>query len=358
MKRSGEPIKEGAFIGAVATAVPPYTATQAEADAFFTKHYSGRLRARYLSAMRAVLSHPSILRRHFAVTDPEVLISEDPDSRIRRFTESAVDLSSQAVNRALEEAGLKADAVSALVVNTCTGYICPGISTYLIERLGLPRQVNAYDLVGSGCGGAIPNLKIAASHLAGTGDGVVLSVSVEICSATFQMGNDLGLVLSNALFSDGAAAAVVWKDPRGLELIASASRYYPEHREHIRYVHKDGQLHNKISTSLPGIVSKAVADVIRDLLGPRGLSVEDIRHWAIHTGGEKIINGIREELGLPESRLRPTRDILSRYGNMSSPTVWFALREIVDSGIDSGDWCVMIAFGAGMSAHAYLLRQA
>ncbi len=357
MKRSGEASPAGAFIGSVATAVPPYVATQAEAEAFFTGHYSGRVSARYLSAMRAVLAHPSIARRHFAITTPEVLLSEDPDSRIRRFTDSAVDLSAQAVHKALAGAGLTTDAVSALVVNTCTGYVCPGISTYLIERLGLSGRVNAYDLVGSGCGGAIPNLKIAGSQLAGTDKGVAVSVSVEICSATFQMGNDLSLVLSNALFSDGAAAAVVWKNPKGLKLIASASRYYPEHREQIRYVHKDGQLHNKISTSLPGIVRKAAAEVISDLLEPEGLKTEDIRHWALHTGGEKIINGIRDELGLPESRLHATRDILSRYGNMSSPTVWFVLRELLDAGIDKDDRCVMIAFGAGMSAHDYMLTQ-
>jgi predicted naringenin-chalcone synthase len=358
MKRSGGNRDSGrAFIGAVATAAPPYTATQAEAEAFFTKYYSGRLKARYLSAMRAVLSHPSITNRHFALANPEVLVNEDPDNRIQRFADRAIDLSAQAARKALKETGVTTDFVSGLVVNTCTGYICPGISTYLIERLGLPGHVNAYDLVGSGCGGAIPNLKISGSQLSGRDDDVVLSVSVEICSATFQMGNDLSLVLSNALFSDGASAAVIWKRPKGLELISSASRYYPEQRELIRYVHKNGQLHNKLSTSLPGIVRSAVAEVVSDILKPKGLKIGDIRHWALHTGGEKIINGIRDELGLPESLLRPTRGILSRYGNMSSPTVWFVLREILDAGIDKDDWCVMVAFGAGMSAHAHLLRQ-
>jgi predicted naringenin-chalcone synthase len=101
-----------------------------------------------------------------------------------------------------------------------------------------------------------------------------------------------------------------------------------------------------------------VAEVVSDLLRPQGLKIEDIRHWALHTGGEKIMNGIRDEPGIPESRLHPTRCILSRYGNMSSPTVWLVLREILDAEIDKDDWCVMIAFGAGMSAHACLLRQA
>ncbi len=346
-----------AFIGAVATATPPYRATQAYAEDFFIKHFSGTIEPRYLSALRAVLSHPSIEGRNFAITDPETLIREEPDDRMKRFTEWAVGLSAQAATKALARAGLPADAVSAIVVNTCTGYICPGISTYLLETLGLPRNVRIYDLVGSGCGGAVPNLQVAASQLK-EGAEVVLSISVEICSATFQMGNDLSLVLSNALFSDGAAAAVVWRRPEGIELVASASRYYPEHRELIRYIHKNGQLHNKISTSLPRIVRKAAAEVISDLLKPRGLMVEDIKHWAIHTGGEKIINGIRDEIGLSESQLRPTREILLHYGNMSSPTVWFVLHEVLDAEIDTGEWCIMLAFGAGMSAHACLLRKA
>jgi predicted naringenin-chalcone synthase len=138
-----------------------------------------------------------------------MLVSEDSDGRIRRFADSAIALSAQAARKALEETGLTTDVVSSLVVNTCTGYVCPGISTFLVERLGLPRHVNAYDLVGSGCGGAIPNLKIAGSQPSRKDGDVALSVSVEMCSAMFQMGNDLSLVLSNALFSDGAAAAVV-----------------------------------------------------------------------------------------------------------------------------------------------------
>lgn len=99
------------------------------------------------------------MKRHFAIDDPESFLSEDPDSRIARFTKSSVDLSSKGILRALEAAGLATDRVSGLVVNTCTGYICPGISTYLIETLGLKRDIKVYDLVGSGCGGAIPNLE-------------------------------------------------------------------------------------------------------------------------------------------------------------------------------------------------------
>lgn len=351
------PSKKGrAHIASVAVAVPPYTVDQVKAEEFLKNHYRGKFSSRSLAVMHKIFAHQSVLRRHFAIEDPECLINEDPDSRIARFTHWAVELSSQAIVKALTQVGLKVDAVTGLVVNTCTGYLCPGISTYLIEKLGLSEKIRAYDLVGSGCGGAVTNLQISEKILRGSEDSVILSVSVEICSATFQMADDLSLIVSNALFADGAAASVLWHRPHGLALVASGSRYAPEHRDAIRYIYKNGQLCNQLSIHLPQLAGKIVAKVVMDLLKPRGLRIEDIKHWAFHPGGEKVINAIKNEMELSETQVRVIRDVLAKYGNMSSPTVWFVLREILDIGVEPGDWCIMVAFGAGLSAHAFLLR--
>jgi len=345
-----------AYIGSIATAVPPYHCDQAFAEEFMKNHYGGRLNSRSRGLINTCFSHPSINKRHFAIDDPIELVDEDPDRRIERFTKRSVELSAEAITSALGRTGIGVADVSGIVVNTCTGYICPGISTYLIERLGLSRSIRAFDLVGSGCGGAVPNLQ-AAEALVGSG-GVVVSASVEICSATLQMDNDLSLILSNALFGDGAAAAVLWDRPAGWELVASATRYVPEQRETIRFVHKNGQLHNQLSLKLPDLVGKAAAEVVAEVLKARSLAVADVKHWALHTGGEKIINAVRDEIGIPEERLTATRKVLSEFGNMSSPTVWFVMDEIGRKGVAPGDWCVMIAYGAGLSAHACLLRKA
>jgi len=345
-----------AYIASFACVVPPFSEDQAFSAELVRKHFTPKLSARSLGLIRATFSHPGIRKRHFAVDDPARIMDESPDQKIARFTEKSIELSSQAVTKALDQAGVSIQDVRSLVVNTCTGYICPGISTYLIERLGLSRSTKVYDLVGSGCGGAIPNLQLAESLLKANG-GVVVSVAVEICSSVFQMGDDLSLILSNALFGDGAAAAVLMTKPSGFELVASAGRYVPEQRDAIRFVHKEGQLHNQLSTKLPDLVKKAAADVVADLLLSQGLKTADIRHWALHTGGEKIINAVRDEIGIPEEQLRATRTILAEYGNMSSPTVWFVLEEILRNGISAGECCVMVAYGAGLSAHAFLLRK-
>lgn len=347
----------GVYVGPVATVVPPCSVDQRFAADLLRKHFGASLSTRSMGLIRATFSHPGIRKRHFAIDDPALIMAESPDQRIVRFTEKSIELSCQAVSSALERAGVSAKDVQGLVVNTCTGYICPGISTYLLERLGLSRSARVYDMVGSGCGGAIPNLQVAESMLKSNGGGVVVSVSVEICSAVFQMDNDLSLILSNALFGDGAAAAVLWNRPEGFELVASGGMYVPEQREAIRFVHKQGQLHNQLSTKLPDLVAKAATEVVANLLASQGLKTDDIAHWALHTGGEKIINAVRDAIGIPEERLRATRTILAEYGNMSSPTVWFVLNELVKEGIASGEWCIMLAYGAGLSAHAYLLRK-
>lgn len=344
------------YLATVATATPPYSADQSEARRFFHQHYSGRLTKRYMDIMDSILAHPSIMRRHFALEDPQCLVDEDPDHRIARFTEWAVELSREAAVKALKQAELRADNISALIVNTCTGYICPGITSYLIEEMGLDRGIRAYDLVGSGCGGAVPNLQMGTEYLKANGKGVALCVSVEICSSTFQIGDDLSLILSNALFGDGAAAAILRGRPEGLEMVASASRHVPEKRDTIRYVHREGQLHNQLSTSLPRIVNGAVGDVVRAVLEAAGLKIKDISHWAFHGGGDSVINSIRKELGLDDAHMQPTRDVLANYGNMSSPSALFALRQILDNGVKPGDLCMLVAFGAGLSAHAYLMK--
>jgi len=346
-----------AHIASIGLAVPAMSIDQPASLDHLLNRFSGILKQRSLSLMRKLFEHPGIRKRHFAIDDPASFFSESPDARMNRFTKSSVELSSQAMLKAIGNAGLSTDDLFAVVVNTCTGYICPGISTYLVENLGLRRDIKVYDLVGSGCGGAIPNLEIAESLLEKSGDKVVASISVEVCSATFQMGDDLSLLVSNALFGDGAAAAVLWKRSQGLELVASSSCYVPEDREAIRFVHKEGQLHNQLSTSLPHLVKKAVARVVDSLLTPRSLRAEDIMHWAIHTGGEKIISTIKDELGLSETQVGPTRKILRDYGNMSSPTVLFVLDELLRAGMGRGEWCVMLAFGAGLSAHGFLLHQ-
>jgi len=346
-------------IAAVGTAVPPCCVTQQTLFPLLRMHFREKLQERSLAVLEQVLAHPSIRSRYFSVDSVSHLAeikTETADERIDRFTRWAVLLSEQSARQALARAGFEPRDVGAVVVNTCTGYLCPGISTYLIERLGLPQDVRAYDLVGAGCGGALPGLQVGHAALA-EGQGAVLCVAVEVCSATFQMADDMSLLISNAIFGDGAAAAVLTPGAtRGLGLGATASRFLPALRDEVRFVYKGGALHNRISQRLPEIAGLEVSTFVRGFLAQHGLDVGDIAHWAIHPGGDKILNTLQQRLGLSDEAMAVSRGVLLNYGNMSSPTVLFELEQIIRDGVRADERCLLVAFGAGMSMYAALLE--
>ncbi|TAN61381.1 type III polyketide synthase [bacterium] len=347
----------GKHIASVGTVVPERTIIQAEAIEVIEKHYKGKISNESMELARRIFGHPSVKTRHIAINDPAFLINEDLDARIKRFTENALQLSCDASLSAMKTAGLKPQDITGIVVNTCTGYVCPGISTYIIEKLGLRRDIPAYDLVGAGCGGAVPNLNMSRALLDDRLGSAVLSVSVEICTAAFHMDDDISLIVSNAIFGDGASACVLWNRPQGIELLDCALIHAPEHREKIRFIHKNGQLINQLSADLPRVVGKVAAELVSRLLKKNGLLVADVKHWALHAGGENVINAVKDELGLTEPQVRWARKVLSEYGNISSPSAIFALKQILGSGIATGDWGIIVAFGAGMSAYACLFRK-
>ncbi|MBI3985321.1 MAG: type III polyketide synthase [Lentisphaerae bacterium] len=349
-----------AVITAVGTAVPSCVLTQPAAQAFLQTHYEGRIGSRAVSVAREVFAHPSIRRRHVAFENSDEMadiVDENPDERMARFTRWAVRLSAEAVREALQRAGVSSDVISAVVVNTCTGYVCPGLSTYLLEALDLPAGIRLYDLVGAGCAGALPNLQLARDIVGDDAGKAAVSVSVEICSATFQMSDDLGLVVSNALFGDGAGAAIVRGEGDGWAVRDSLCHTDPGYRDDVRYVYRNGQLHNQLTRRVPVIVSAAVKNLLAGFLERHGLSVSRIRHWAIHPAGHSVIERIRDKVGLSEEQLAVTWKILADYGNMSSAGVWFELKRILEAEAAAGDWCVMLSFGAGFSVHIQLLRR-
>lgn len=147
--------------------------------------YHDVLSERSMDVLEKVFSHPSILTRYVSLDNELDIISlkqEDPDRRMDRFNRWSTALSQQAAVAALAQAGVSASEIREIIVNTCTGYICPGVSTYLLEAMKLDGGVRVFDAVGSGCGGALPNIDLATHSLHANPDGVVLSVAVEVCS--------------------------------------------------------------------------------------------------------------------------------------------------------------------------------
>jgi alkylresorcinol/alkylpyrone synthase len=216
--------------------------------------------------------------------------------------------------------------------------------------------------MGMGCGAAIPNLEAAASMLARSGEGPVLSVAVEICTATIFPSHEPELVVSNSIFGDGAAAAVLDlvpdNRPGGLaQMVDFETGLFPRYREDLRYRTEGGRLRNHLSKRVPVIGARTVTEVASRLLARHGLSRNDIAWWAVHPGGTVVLAQVAKELKLDGEALRFSYNVFENYGNMSSPSVLFVLREILDSGRPQpGQKGMLLAFGAGFSAFAALVE--
>ena len=342
------------------TATPELYATQEEAYEFFTTNFS--LEPAEQDLYRRILLDGKIKGRYLGMDAKTDALETDPDRLLARFLKFGRATAVAAARRALAEAGVQAAEIAGLVVNTCTGYLCPGLSSYIAADLGLSTSIHFQDLVGMGCGGAIPNLEVAAGMLARDGQGPILSLAVEICTATIFPSHEPELVVSNSIFGDGAAAAVLDlapdDHPGGLAcMVDFAAGLFPQYREDLRYRTDGGRLRNHLSKRVPVIGAQTATEVASRLLARHGLCRDDITWWAVHPGGTVVLVQAARKLGLTDEALRFSYGIFENYGNMSSPSVLFVLREILDSGLPQpGQKGMLIAFGAGFSAFAALIE--
>jgi alkylresorcinol/alkylpyrone synthase len=349
------------FLTGLATAVPPYRFTQAQCWAAIQKAPQfPQLNARARTILKKVLaSENSVATRHFALSNLADVFSLTPDALHARFEEHAPILATQSAERALDAARITPADVDAVIVSTCTGYLCPGLTSYVGERLGLRSDVQALDLVGQGCGAALPNLRTAQALLQAGGARHVLSICVEICSAALFLDNDPGVLVSACIFGDGAGAAVLSAQPathaRRVEWKAAASHHSPADRNLLRFEQRDGMLRNILSRQVPALAASNAQVLLSDMLQNAGLSPADLTAWILHAGGRDVLNALQKQLCLSETDLRFSSGILRDFGNLSSPFVFFVLQKALAESTPGG-WWWMSSFGAGFSCHGALLK--
>jgi predicted naringenin-chalcone synthase len=347
------------FILGVGTAVPATRYEQAECwHALKASSRYSALGAPARALLQRVLCGDSGVRtRQLALDSLDQAFEIDPDVLQRRFLAHAPALAARAAGQALERSGLAPREVDALLISTCTGYLCPGLTSYVGERLGLRDDVVALDLVGQGCGAALPNLRTGEALIASRRCGNVLSICVEVCSAALYIDNDPGVLVSACLFGDGAAAAVLSAKPgaRSVEWVDGASLHEPLERDALRMESRGGLLRNILSKSVPKLAAQYASTVFERISSSRQVRREDISAWIWHAGGRPVLDRVRETMRLPEDQMRRSRDLLARFGNLSSPFVLFVLEAALREKAPGG-WWWMSSFGAGFSCHGALLK--
>lgn len=310
--------------------------------------------------------------------------------RMKHYPSQAIALAAAACRDALDEANVSPDQISQLVVVSCTGFSAPGVDIGLIDTLKLPPTTGRTTIGFMGCHGAMNGLRVANALTQSDPNAHVLMCCVELCTLHFQYGWDPQQVVANALFADGAAAVVgrastsvkpaagrspaagstiqpPTESPSKLPgavagagagaapmVVSHGSLILPDDRDLMTWLIRDHGFEMTLSPQVPGRVKESLADWFTPWLADQGLTVDQIRGWAIHPGGPRVIAAVEEALNLFPGAGDPSRHILQTHGNMSSPTVLFILNQLRQTNTPR-PW-IAIAFGPGLTIEATLIR--
>ncbi|MDD5139545.1 MAG: 3-oxoacyl-[acyl-carrier-protein] synthase III C-terminal domain-containing protein [Verrucomicrobiales bacterium] len=349
------------FITGLGTAVPPQRYTQRDSwDALQNWPQFPQLKPRSQAILKKVLCGDNgIDARHLALAPLTEIFVQTPDVLQTRFAKHAPTLATEAARRALKDADCRPEEIDSLIISTCTGYLCPGLTSYVSEKLGLRQNIFTLDLVGQGCGAALPNLRTGEAILTAGRAKKVLSVCVEVCSAAFYLDDDAGVLISACLFADGAGAAVLSNQPlpdrRRVEWKFTDSRLVTAERDALRFSHKNGMLRNILLPQVPQVASEIAGRLFAESLAVAAVKREQITGWILHTGGRDVILALRDKLKLSEADVRHSAAVLREFGNISSPTVYFVLERALRDTVPDGLWW-MSTFGAGFSCHGAFLE--
>lgn len=278
-------------------------------------------------------------------------------ARMERYAREAPVLALQAAAAALEDAQVDPGQITHLITASCTGFFSPGLDATLIEKLSLPREVQRLHVGFMGCHAAF-NALAAARDAAANPNAKVLVCCVELCSLHLAYGTDPGKLVANALFADGAAAAVIGRISDGGEgawhLDDFSSYLIPDSPDAMTWTIGDHGFEMTLAAGVPAIIRRHLGSWCESWLARRDLNISDIAGWAIHPGGPKILAAVGEALELEPEDLRFSQAVLARHGNMSSATILFILRQM--AGEVSGP-CVAIGLGPGLMAEGMLLNR-
>jgi alkylresorcinol/alkylpyrone synthase len=339
-----------ARILSIGTATPPTMITQDRIRDFFVQQPDAdRLTQRLI---RASFDAAEIDRRYTVLPDlgeagadglfvdaRGVLRSPGTALRNTEYIRQAPELSRRSAQVALAEAGVAASDVTHVVTASCTGCFAPGPDFRLVRDLGLAASTERYHLGFIGCAAAFPALRAAERFCAAQPDAVVLVVCTELCSLHIRPSSSPDQIVASSVFADGSAAAVVTAadlDRPGLDLERFGTTLTSEGEQDMAWTIGD-EIRGAVDGFLEGTVPTA---------------------WAVHPGGRSILDRVQSGLGLEPDALAASRAVLRDYGNMSSATVMFILREMMhDDEIRAGATIAGLAFGPGLTVESALLTK-
>jgi predicted naringenin-chalcone synthase len=357
------------YINAIETALPDNCFSQKTFTEFYlnsTEDETNHRKINIVSKRSGIGERYSVIKDfgvapadfEFFVKDKSLFPQPDLSTRMRLYRKHAVALSAKAIRRIQNFEEIK-KSITHLITVTCTGMFAPGNDIDLINELRLNPAINRSGINFMGCNAAIIALKQADTICKADPGANVLIVCTELCTIHFQKQYNEDYILSNLIFGDGSAAVLVSSNPSGnYSYPVKIARFdsmiaYNGYKDMAWQLSETGFMMN-----LSSYVSSIIKENMQPLFDAIDLKADDIQHWAIHPGGKKILDDVALALQLSTEYFRPSYDVLKNFGNMSSPTVLFVLKQLLEkqSVASKGDRVFTAAFGPGLSIETMQLQ--
>jgi alkylresorcinol/alkylpyrone synthase/polyketide synthase Type III len=288
---------------------------------------------------------------------------ETADELHERYRCGAVSIGTQAIRECLSAARVDVNDVDCVIAVSCTGYLCPGLAELYIKELGFRHNIQRGDLLGMGCAGAMPGLQRAHDFVSAYPDRKALVVAVEICSACYYVDDSLETVVGNAICADGVAAVLVgMSDVPGIpKILGFESLLEPSLIDTVGFQQRQGMLRIILAKDIRTMAGGLACTLVNQILKSFDLEKDQIAHWILHSGGRKVIDNMQSEISLTDQQVSHSKYVLRNFGNMSSPTVLYVLKETMNGPEAAerprpGDLGIMLALGPGLAIEGALLE--
>lgn len=359
----------------ISTAVPEHKYTQPELTEYLQRYIKG---TELEERKRRLLSGNSGIKTRYSVlpdfkndgTENVLFTTQDQtgpgiEERMECYHPAALQLSMEAIKPILEK--VDRHQITHLITVSCTGMSAPGLDIELVNALGLSSSVNRTSINFMGCYAAMHALKQADYIARAETHAMVLIVCVELCSLHFQAEDHLDNLASNLLFADGAAAALIVSDQlastqkmKGFHIDTFHSGLAYQGKKDMTWSLSGKGFLMNLSAYIPQLLEQGMKTLFDEAIAKMNIQREDLNHWAIHPGGRKVLEVVQKELSLNDTDLHSSYKILSEYGNMSSPTILFVLKEIWENKVQAhqAERTFAVAFGPGITMESVLLSNA
>lgn len=346
----------------VETGVPAHDYGQTEVLNYFLAFQGESQRKR---AIRTIFERSGVGFRHMAVENEYFNQPRSTQARNDLYMEEALPLSQHVISKGLKQSGFNANDIDDLIVVSCTGLSIPGLDLQLAGSLGMRPDLQRSCLLGMGCYGAFPGMRRASQAVKANPGSLSMMLSVELCSLHMQFDQSSENVVSTALFSDGAAMALIGDEAAasrvqgtlGPRIIDMQTHCDYSTLDHMSFKVTDTGFRMYLSSYVPDLLAAQVSEFVDGLLTANGLQRSDVRYWGIHPGSTKIIDLVQSQLGLNDEQVEPSHNVLYNYGNMSSATILFVLDYIQRCNHPEPDeYGVLLAFGPGLTMEGMLVR--